>query len=278
MRTFVLVFGTFLQLADGVSAARADHIVLEGGRVLEGEATVAGDKVEVVLESGRISLPRREVLRIDESTSPLAEARTREAALKPSDVAGMLRLADFCRDHQLLNKERELLERVVALEPDHADARRRLGYVREGKVWVDRDELARRAELSRTKDRQERIAIAQKQTDLELTQAKLENERAAVQRSAAQLAHEQLAREQLAREQDDRRNAQAYGPYARHGAYAGYGWYAPPLLYAGPQPPMSAPSGPPAFAIPGVRHPSDMSFNINGARSPSSYFEGAFRR
>lgn len=269
MRTFVLVFGTFLQLASAVSAARADHILLEGGRVLEGEATVEGDKVDVVLESGRISFSRREVLRIDEATSPLAEARTREAALKPSDVAGLLRLSDFCRDHQLLNKERELLERVVALEPDHPDARRRLGYVREGKVWVDRDELARRAELARAKDRQDRLAIAQKQTDLELAQAKLDNERAAAQRSAAQLA----------REQEDRRNAQAYAPYGRHSAYAGsYGWYAPPLLYAGPQPPMSAPSGPPAFAIPGVRHPSDTTFNINGARSPASYFDGAFRR
>jgi hypothetical protein len=54
--------------------------------------------------------------------------------------------------------------------------------------------------------------------------------------------------------------------------------YGTPLLYAGPQPPMSAPNAPPQFAIPGVRHPSDMSFNINGARAPSSYFEGAFRR
>jgi len=275
MRTFVLVFGAFLQLSAGVSAARADHIVLEGGRVLEGEATVTGDKVDVVLESGRISFPRREVLRIDESTSPLAEARTREAALKPSDVAGLLGLADFCRDHQLLNKERALLERVVALEPENADARRRLGYVREGKVWVDRDEIARRAELARTRDRQDRLITAQKQTDLELAQAKLENERVAAQRSAAQLANEQ---EERRIEQEERLNAQAYGAYGRHSAFAGsYGWYAPPLLYVGPQPPMSAPRGPPAFAIPGVRHPSDTSFHINGARSPASYFEGAFR-
>lgn len=269
MRTFVLVFGAFLQLSAAASSARADQVYLEGGRVLEGEATVEGDKVELLLESGRISLPRSEVLRIDKSTSPLAEARAREAALGPSDVPGMLRLADFCRDHQLLNKERALLERVVSIEPDHADARRRLGYVREGKLWVDRDELARRAELARTKDRQERIAIAQKQTELELAQAKLENERAAAPRSAAQLSQER----------DERRNALAYGPYGRHGPHgSAYGWYAPPLLYAGPQPPLSAPSGPPPFAIPGARHPSDMSFNINGARSPASYFDGAFRR
>jgi hypothetical protein len=254
-----------MQLAAGVAAARADHIFLEGGRVIEGEATVEGDKVEVVLESGRISFPRREVLRIEQASSPLAEARTREAALKPSDVAGLLRLADFCRDHELRNKERELLERVVAVEPDHADARRRLGYVREGKLWIDRDELARRAQRARDQDRQNRLATAQKQTELELAQAKLDNERVVAQRAAVQLQNEQ----------NDRRNAQAYAPYGRYGPY---GWYAPPLLYAGPQPPLSAPSGPPAFAIPGGRHPSDMSFNINGARSPSSYFEGAFRR
>jgi hypothetical protein len=272
MRTFVLVFGTFLQLAASVSGARADQIFLEGGRVLEGEATVDGDKVEVVLESGRISFPRSEVLRVDKSTSPLAEARTREAALDSRDVAGALRLADFCREHQLLNKERELLERIIALEPDHAEARHRLGYVREGKLWIDRDELARRAELARSRDRQDRLTIAQKRTDLELAQAKLESERMAAQRSAAQLENEL----------NERRNAQAYGRYGSYGSYAAYGgaygWYGSPLLYAGPRPPLSAPSGPPAFAIPGVRHPSDMSFNINGARSPASYFDGAFRR
>jgi len=253
MRISVLVLGTFLQLAGG-GHARADAIFLAGGRVIEGEATVSGDKVEVVLESGRISFPRGEVLRIEQSTSPLVEARRREAALQANDVPGMLQLADFCRDHALLNKERALLERIIAMQPDHADARKRLGYVREGQVWVDREELLRRAQLARTEDRQNRLAIAQQQAELALAQSKLETERAQLQRI-------ELQRMELENEQNERRRAPTYGGY---GLYAG-GWYAPPLLYAGPRPPLSPPSGPPAFSIPGVL-------------APAQYFDGAFRR
>jgi len=257
MRIFVLIFGTFLQLSGLASGAQADAIFLVGGRVIQGEATLSGDKVEVLLESGRISFPRSEVLRVEQSTSPLAEAQRREAALGPSDVSGLLRLADFCRDHELLNKEHVLLERIVALQPDHADARRRLGYVREGQVWVDRDDLARRAQLARNEDRQHRLALAQQQAELALAQSKLDNERAQLKRAAAQLESEQ----------NERRRAPTYDRYGGYGMYGGaYGWYAPPLLYAGPRPPLSPPSGgAPAFSIPGVL-------------APSQYFDGAFRR
>jgi hypothetical protein len=54
----------------------------------------------------------------------------RYAQLKPGDVRGLLELADFCRDHGMPARERELLERVIEHAPDHAQGRARLGYVR----------------------------------------------------------------------------------------------------------------------------------------------------
>jgi hypothetical protein len=258
------VFGAILLLGAATdSPARADQIYLEGGRVLEGDATVEGDKVQVLLESGRISLARGEVLRIEETPSALQEARQREAALAPHDVTGLLRLADFCRDHDLPNRERTLLERIVALEPDHAEARRRLGFVREGKLWVDRTEVARREQLERTNTRQARLELAQKQAALELAEA-------------------QLARERKEREADRAQTQQRAEPSQARAAYAPYvgpySWLSPMVFYTGPLPRLTPPRGPPPFSINGAQHPADPSFSIPGVRPPASYFEGAFDR
>jgi len=269
MGTLVRVFGAFVLVFVATSGhARADRIFLEGGRVLDGEATVEGDKVQVLLESGRISLSRSEVLRVEKSTSALQEARQREAAVRPDDVPGLLRVADFCRDHDLRKRERALLERIVSLEPDHADARRRLGFVREGNRWLDREEVARRQRTERDLAQQTRLELAQKQAALALTEAQLAQERARLDRDQEQ---KKLAREQeseRAREQSAR-----WSPYTQP-----YSWYAPSVFYAGPLPRLSPPSGPPPFGINGVRHPSEGGFSIPGVKSPESAFEGAFRR
>lgn len=270
MSAFSLVFCALLLLA---SSARGDSIYLHGGRVIEGEASVEGDKVQVAIESGRVTFARSEVERIEKSTSALQEATQREAALRPRDVAGHLQLAEFCRAHDLLGKERELLERILLLDEDHAEARRRLGYVRHGGSWRQRSELAQQDQLAR---REERLALEQRETELRLVRAKLYAER---DRQAREL-RDSRARATLAA--DERAEREKEAARARREAFAQpyplpYAYVAP-LLYAGRTPPLSPPSGPPAFPIPGVRHPSDMSFALPGVRPPSAYFDGAFRR
>ena len=266
-RRSLLIVGAWIL---AIASARADQVYLHEGRVLEGTATVQGDKVVIALESGSITVPLNEVARIAHKTTPLAEAKAREAALKPGDVRALLQLADFCREHDLLNKERDLLSRIIALSPDHAEARRRLGFVRSDGAWVDRAELSRRAEASRLEHRQAQVALEQKEAELRIAEARLEQERNKTQQQIAD------------RQRDEARSGQppysSYGGYG-YGPYGGYGSYGGYAVYGGGRVgPLTPPSGPPAFGISGVRSPNDMGFNMPGVLPPSHYFDGALRR
>ena len=50
----------------------------------------------------------------------------------PDTVAGQWELAEWCRQHHLAAERERHLERIVQLDPDHAPARRALGY-----GWID---------------------------------------------------------------------------------------------------------------------------------------------
>jgi len=56
-------------------------------------------------------------------------------------VADQLGLADFCRTNGMAGPERAHLAAVVALDPNHREARRRLGQVNQNGVWVERQQL-----------------------------------------------------------------------------------------------------------------------------------------
>ncbi len=64
----------------------------------------------------------------------------------PMTAAGQMGLANWCQDRGLPDRERAHLAKVVDLEPDHADARRRLGFRRVGLDWIDADEIREAAE------------------------------------------------------------------------------------------------------------------------------------
>lgn len=273
----VLIIGAWIL---AISSARADQVYLVEGRVLEGTATVQGDKVVIALESGSITVPMHEVSRIERGTTPLAQASAREAALKPGDVRALLQLADFCRDHDLLNKERDLLSRILLLSPDHAEARRRLGFVRveagpeareqKGATWVDRAELSRRAQASRLEHRQAQVALEQKEAELRIAQAKLEQER---NKTAQQVADHQRDDARYGQPPYSSYGGYGYGPSGSYGSYGGFG-----VFGGGRVGHLTPPSGPPAFGINGVRSPNDMGFNMPGVMPPSHYFNGASRR
>jgi Pretoxin HINT domain len=67
----------------------------------------------------------------------------RERAATPDTVAGHLQLADWCAGEKLADQERAHLMRVIDLSPDHAAARQRLGFVRQGGAWISQQEIAR---------------------------------------------------------------------------------------------------------------------------------------
>jgi hypothetical protein len=64
----------------------------------------------------------------------------------PLTAAGQMGLANWCKDRGLRDRERAHLTKVVELEPDHAEARRRLGFRRVGLDWLSEDEIRQAAE------------------------------------------------------------------------------------------------------------------------------------
>lgn len=58
---------------------------------------------------------------------------------RPDTAAGHLAVANWCREHGLLDQERAHLTRVLDLEPDHRTARARLGFRRVAGRWVSEE-------------------------------------------------------------------------------------------------------------------------------------------
>lgn len=60
----------------------------------------------------------------------------------PDTTAGQLELADWCAAQRLVDQEQAHLNRVLQLDPDHADARARLGFQQIDGQWVSAQEIA----------------------------------------------------------------------------------------------------------------------------------------
>ena len=85
-----------------------------------------------------------EVLQSPKAAQQLA-AYERQRAKTADTIEGQLRLADWCAEHKLADQERAHLTRIVDLNPDHVQARERLGFVRQNDGWVSDDEIAQDA-------------------------------------------------------------------------------------------------------------------------------------
>lgn len=71
-------------------------------------------------------------------------------------IKDQLALADWCRKRELLAQERAHLTQVLALDPDHVVARRRLGFRRVNGAWLNSEEI--RQEIAKRKEDQEALA------------------------------------------------------------------------------------------------------------------------
>ena len=77
----------------------------------------------------------------------VAYRKTRDKYRDTAD--GQLALARWCTNHKLEEQARAHLTRVLELDPDHAEARQRLGYRKLDGRWVDEHEMAQTLALAR---------------------------------------------------------------------------------------------------------------------------------
>jgi hypothetical protein len=240
--------------------ARADKVHLSGGAVLEGKVSRAGDKVLVEVEAGTLSIDAQSVVRIEQAPTSLDTFLARRAALADGDVAGRIALADYCRAHQMRTRERELLREVIDIQPDHAQARARLGYVRGERGWLTPDEQA----AARGMVKHDGVWVSPEQAQ-RLREAELERQKAVLERQKAETellakrAELNAERERAERERAEREAAQnAQNAYWFPYVYPAYPAHPVHPIHPGPAPPRPSQPPPP--------------YAINGVRPPQSYF------
>ena len=70
----------------------------------------------------------------------------------PDNVDGQYALAQWCRQRGLAPQQRAHLSRVLELAPDHEAARRELGFVRVGPLWLSREDIEAERSLARQRE------------------------------------------------------------------------------------------------------------------------------
>ena len=119
-----------------------DTIHLANGRRLEGEVIRETENVIVVRTySGiEVEIPIADVLKIEKGASPVQKAKEelkkRLSKIPEGDADALYRLAQWCKEKKLRSEARELLKKVIEIDPDHAAAREELGYEKVEGEWV----------------------------------------------------------------------------------------------------------------------------------------------
>lgn len=143
MNRFVLAVIVLLVLAP---AAFGDLIHLRNGRTLEGEIVSRTDEsITLKMKHGNVEIFKSQIKEIEKKPLPAEVYKQKAAALTANDVDGHYILALWCKMRGLDAEYSLALEKVIAISPDHAAARRALGFVRKGGKWVKekaRPELA----------------------------------------------------------------------------------------------------------------------------------------
>jgi hypothetical protein len=140
------IHSTFaIAVASVVGVARADIIELANGGRLEGKVVQSDDasKQNFVIDlaaGGQLTIPRSQVTRIDTLTDAEAEYK-KLARSSPDTVDDHWKMAEWCRQHKLQNDYQRHLERVLELNPNHADARAALGFRQKDGQWMNRDDV-----------------------------------------------------------------------------------------------------------------------------------------
>lgn len=125
------------------AALSADTILKSGGGRVEGkilDAESDADHVVIQTKFGKLRINRSEIQDTQYSTDPAEDYQAR--AKKADDTADdQFALALWCVEHGLQKEYQKHLERVIQLDPNHAEARKRLGYEMQDGKWLTHDEV-----------------------------------------------------------------------------------------------------------------------------------------
>ncbi|MBI3097350.1 MAG: HEAT repeat domain-containing protein [Planctomycetes bacterium] len=141
MRALLLPALLLLTLA----TASADVVWLKDGSRREGRVVDQGPSIRVITPHGSISIEKSQIDHIDAGPSPWDSYAEKAAALLPEDADGHFALAEWCGEHRMPIERQRELEAAVLANPDHAAARKALGFVlQDGRWMTEREALIAR--------------------------------------------------------------------------------------------------------------------------------------
>ncbi|HSG68946.1 MAG TPA: hypothetical protein VLA12_00950 [Planctomycetaceae bacterium] len=145
-------------LATSGSRLQADVIKLKNGGEIRGEmnrsrAASGEGPLEIVSLSGiRMLVAREDVLLFSFRSIKTEEYETR-AKNSPDTVEAQWELYDWCRKNQFREEAQIHLERMVEIDPNHAEARKLLDHVLHKGDWIPREEMMRQQGYVKYKNR-----------------------------------------------------------------------------------------------------------------------------
>jgi hypothetical protein len=140
-------------LAAGTFAARAaaDIVELKSGGKIHGKVANPDDKKAtsylIATDGGTLTIPRSKVVRILGQSPQQDEYHRRAAKITDTldtqkQIDAHWQLAEWCRQKKLVDEYRAELTKILALDPNHEQARLGLGHQKQsGGGWKSRDEV-----------------------------------------------------------------------------------------------------------------------------------------
>jgi len=122
------------------SAASADEVLLNTGGKLVGKATRVGDDVVVATPHGETRVKFESVKSITPGRTVWDDYADKAKALDAKDAAAQVAFGDWCKERELAAESQKHWKAALAVDPDQADARKRLGFVRYDEKWLTVDD------------------------------------------------------------------------------------------------------------------------------------------
>ncbi len=132
----------------GAPIVYGDIIRLQDGGKIEGDIVKETDEVIVLRTYDGIEaeVSRDDILEIERGKSPFQQAKEelkkRLSNLSSKDAKGHYQLAQWCNQWMFKEDAKKLLEKVIAIDPDHAAARKELGYEKVDGKWTKKGKRA----------------------------------------------------------------------------------------------------------------------------------------
>lgn len=123
--------------------ATADVIHLKSGQKIEGKVlSEDASSIEVQTKFGKMTLKKDTISRVETKRLPKEELSHLVESAGDSP-AKMFEAAQFAQQNKLTKEYREILEKVIGLDPSHSQANEALGRVYYDNQWFTPEELAR---------------------------------------------------------------------------------------------------------------------------------------